>query len=80
MHLEGQQAMPLGQLHSKAAMPLGLQHSKEVVSEQHSRVQDLEEGLGALGGLVAALLPSPLHRAALAAYGACVDDRNFKLP
>ena len=59
MHLEGQQAMLLGQLHSKAAMPLWLQYSEKVVSEQHSKVQDLGEGMGVLGRSVAALLPSP---------------------
>lgn len=65
--VEQLQAVPLALQHSKAATPLGLRHSKEVVSELRSRV----EGLGQLG---AALHPSPLLRAALAACGACADD------
>ncbi len=69
-----QQAMPLEQQHSRAAMPLVVQLSNQALLEDLSRVQGLEEDLGALGLLLAALPQLNLLRRQILACGQCVDD------
>ena len=67
------QAMLLVQQHNKAAMLLALQRSSPVLLERLNRTPGLEEGLGHLGALLAALLrQSLLHRQTLAC-GPCAD-------
>lgn len=76
--VQQQQAMPLEQQHSKVAMPLVVQLSSQALLEDLSRVQGLEEDLGALGLLLAALpQPNLLHRQTLAC-GPCVDDVTLR--
>ncbi len=68
------QAMPLEQQHSRAAMPLVVQLSSQALLEGLSRVQGLEEGLGASGLLLAALPQLNLLRRPILACGQCADD------
>lgn len=67
------QAMPLERLHSREAMHLGLQPSSPVVSEQRSQTQALEEVMGGLGQLLAALPLHLLHSRVLRC-GPCEDE------
>ncbi len=69
-----QQAMPLEQQHSRAAMPLVVQLSNQALLEDPSRVQGLEEDLGALGVLLAALPQLNLLHRQILACGQCADN------
>ena len=69
-----QQAMPLEQQHSKVAMLLVVQLSSQLLLADLSRVQGLEEDLGALGLLLAALPQLNLLRRQILACGRCADD------
>ena len=69
-----QQAMLLVQLHNTAAMPLALQRSSPVLLERLNRTQGLEEGLGHLGPLLAALPQQSLLHSQTLACGPCVDS------
>jgi len=72
--VQQQQAMPLVQQHSKAAMPLVVQLSNQALLEDLSRVQALEEDLGALGLLLAALPQLNLLHSRTLPCGPCADD------
>ena len=69
-----QQAMLLVQQHNTAAMLLALQRSNPVLLERLNRAQGLEEGLGLLGPLPAALPQQSLLHSQTPACGPCVDS------